>query len=89
MSTIRNLLTGDQGFSQFVRFILVGVVNTAVGYLIFAGFVLLSVPAQTALAAAFVLGVLWNFGTHARLVSGNADFRACRNTSPFTWRSGD
>jgi putative flippase GtrA len=74
MSTFRNLMTSDRSFPQFVRFILVGLLNTAVGYLIFAGFVLLSIPAQVALAAAFVLGVVWNFGTHARLVFRQSGF---------------
>ena len=55
---------------QFVRFLLVGVLNTAVGYLIFAGFLLVSVPTQMSLALAFLLGVIWNFWTHARMVFG-------------------
>lgn len=55
---------------QFVRFILVGVVNTAVGYLLFAAFVLLGFASQTALAMAFVIGVVWNFWAHGRLVFG-------------------
>ena len=55
---------------QFVRFILVGLANTAVGYLIFAALVLLGLTPQPALALAFVLGVMWNFWAHARLVFG-------------------
>ena len=55
---------------QFVRFILVGVANTAVGYLVYAAFVLLGIGPQLALAMAFVIGVIWNFWAHARLVFG-------------------
>lgn len=59
---------------QFVRFILVGLGNTAIGYLLFAGFVQLGVPSQPALALAFTLGVIWNFWAHARFVFGQGGF---------------
>ncbi|MDA7964139.1 GtrA family protein [Ruegeria sp.] len=53
---------------RFVDFVLVGLLNTLVGYLIYAALVFISIPPQPALALAFFLGVLWNFFTHAKLV---------------------
>lgn len=55
--------------TQFIRFIIVGLVNTAVGFAIYALLVrFLAVPPQPALAIAFVLGVIWNYFTHAKFV---------------------
>lgn len=51
-----------------LRFLAVGVVNTAVGYGIYAVAVLAGAPPQVALVLQFVLGALWNFQMHARLV---------------------
>ncbi len=70
MSGLTAWLSGDSDKKRFVRFVLVGLVNTAVGYLIFAAFVLVGIPSQPALAGAFVLGVIWNYWTHARIVFG-------------------
>ncbi|WP_171102163.1 MULTISPECIES: GtrA family protein [unclassified Ruegeria] len=53
---------------RFLHFVLVGLLNTLVGYLIYAALVFLGLPPQPALALAFFLGVLWNFFTHAKLV---------------------
>lgn len=53
---------------RFVRFVLVGVANTAFGYGVYAMGVLAGLPPQIALALQFALGVLWNFTLHARLV---------------------
>ena len=53
---------------QIVRFILIGVVNTIVGFVVYAILVMLGIVPQIALAIAFVMGVLWNFWTHARFV---------------------
>lgn len=54
---------------RFVKFLVVGVINTAFGWIVYG--LLLRVgglPWQVALALAYVIGVLWNFATHARLV---------------------
>ena len=51
-----------------LRFLAVGVVNTAVGYSIYALAVLAGAPPQVALVLQFVLGALWNFQMHAGLV---------------------
>lgn len=56
----------------FPRFLMVGVLNTAVGYAIYAAGVLAGLSPQVALALQFVLGPLWNYATHGRLVFGNA-----------------
>ncbi len=74
MTPMHRILTDNGNYGQFVRFILVGLVNTAVGYGIFAVLVLVAIPAQIALVIAFVLGVFWNFATHARLVFGKTGF---------------
>ena len=60
---------------RFAAFLVVGVVNTGVGYGLFALFLWLGLPPQPALALAFGLGVLWNYGAHARLVFGTSGLR--------------
>ena len=54
--------------AQFARFVLVGLINTAFGYAVYAGLVLLGLPPQWALALSFAIGVLWNYVTTARFV---------------------
>jgi len=54
--------------AALLRFLVVGVVNTAFGYGVYAAAVLAGLPAQAALALQFLLGVLWNYRMHARLV---------------------
>ncbi|MBA4490910.1 GtrA family protein [Paracoccus sp. S1E-3] len=51
-----------------LRFLAVGVINTVVGYGIYALAVLGGAPPQLALVLQFVLGALWNFQMHARIV---------------------
>ena len=53
---------------RLLRFLAIGVLNTAVGYAIYAVLVLVGLSPQPALALAFALGILWNYMTHARLV---------------------
>ena len=53
---------------QFLRFLAVGLLNTAFGYGVFAGLILLGVPPIPALVVAYVLGVSFNFVTTRRLV---------------------
>ena len=54
--------------AAFLRFLAVGVLNTGFGYGVYALGVLAGLPAQGALALQFVLGALWNYCLHARLV---------------------
>ncbi len=60
--------------ARFLKFLAVGVLNTAFGYAVYAVLVLLGMTPQPALALAFVIGVIWNYGTHARLVFGTSGF---------------
>jgi putative flippase GtrA len=60
---------------RLIRFLAVGVLNTAVGYAIYALLVFAGLSPQPALALAFALGVLWNYATHARLVFGTEGYR--------------
>ncbi len=53
---------------RFIRFVIVGVVNTAFGYGLYALLVLSTAPPQIALFLSFFIGVLWNYFTTARFV---------------------
>lgn len=68
---IQELLT-DQ---QFHRFIVVGVLNTAVGYGLFAFFIYQGFHYTLAVLFATILGVLFNFHSIGRLVFGKHEYR--------------
>ena len=70
---IKSMLS-DPNARQFGKFLIVGVVNTAFGYLVFALLIWLGLAPQPALALAFVIGVAWNFLGHARFVFGTRGF---------------
>jgi putative flippase GtrA len=53
---------------RFARFLVVGFVNTLVGYGLYAALILAGFVPQWALGLSFALGVAWNYFTHARLV---------------------
>jgi putative flippase GtrA len=53
---------------QFIRFLLVGCLNTAVGYGLFAACILIGLPSALALLIATVIGVLFNYLSTGRLV---------------------
>lgn len=53
---------------RFIRFVIVGVANTAFGYGLYALLVVASAPPQVALFLSFFIGVLWNYFTTARFV---------------------
>ena len=53
---------------QFLRFVVLGVANTAFGLGVYTLLVLTGVSPQPALAVAFVIGVLWNFMLHGRFL---------------------
>ncbi len=54
---------------RFVKFLVVGVFNTIFGFLAYAFFLrLVGLPWQWALVLSYVCGVLWNFGTHGKIV---------------------
>jgi len=58
---------------QVARFLAVGVLNTAFGYVIFAAGILAGLPSGLALAIAMVIGVIFNFFTLGRLVFDSRD----------------
>jgi putative flippase GtrA len=60
---------------RFFIFLLVGALNTAVGYGLFAAFIFLGASTTLALAAATVLGVLFNFKSIGRIVFASGNVR--------------
>jgi putative flippase GtrA len=58
---------------QMVRFLAVGVLNTAFGYAIFAAGIFAGLPSGVALAIAMVIGVIFNFFTLGHLVFDSRD----------------
>ena len=61
--------------AQFVRFLLVGLLNTAFGYGAFAVLILLGLRYPVAAFLATVAGVLFNFKSYGTLVVGSRDNR--------------
>lgn len=62
-------------FLQFCRFILVGILNTGVGYLIYVMGIFLSLQPHTALLGSFAFAIFFNYLTYARLVFHGAGWR--------------
>jgi putative flippase GtrA len=60
---------------QIARFFLVGIVNTAFGYSIFAMFILLGLHYVLAVLLALVCGVMFNFKTTGTIVFKNKNNR--------------
>lgn len=60
---------------QFIRFILVGIVNTAFSYSIYAFFLYLGFNYAIANLLSLLLGILFSFKTQSRFVFGNSDNR--------------
>lgn len=61
--------------STFVRFILVGILNTIFGYLLYAFFVLISIDYRVSLVLVTLITIAFNFGTYSRLVFKTNDNR--------------
>lgn len=59
--------------NKFVKFILVGILNTIVGYGLFAFFVYLGLHYTLAVLFSTILGVLFNFKTIGKLVFDSHD----------------
>lgn len=60
---------------RFGKFLVVGVVNTLVGYLLYAFFLMIvGLQPHLALTVSFWLGVLWNYFSTARFVFGSRGF---------------
>lgn len=60
---------------QFVRFLLVGALNTLFSYMVYAALLYLTLPFVIANFGALVLGVLFSFRTQGHLVFRNTDNR--------------
>lgn len=58
---------------RWLRFILVGVLNTAFGYLLFASFILAGAPKLWAVVGMTVLGALFNFRSIGYLVFARSE----------------
>lgn len=56
---------------QLLRFLATGVVNTALGYGVYAVLVAASLAPAAALVVSYAVGILWNFFSHSRFVFGN------------------
>lgn len=72
MSAAESALVHRPTIVQFLRFLVVGALNTAFGYAVFAGLVLAGMPPMPALVVTYVVGVVFNFATTGRLVFGHA-----------------
>ena len=71
MRALLGMVSRDETTRQFLRFIVIGVINTIFGFAVYALLVTVGLSAQPALAIAFVIGVVWNYFTHARFVFDN------------------
>ena len=60
---------------QSIRFILVGVLNTAFSYLVYAAFLFFGLSYQLANFLALVVGILFSFKTQGHFVFDNPDNR--------------
>ena len=60
---------------RFIKFLAVGLLNTAFGYAVYVVCILAGFAPQTALAIAFAIGVVWNYLTHARIVFKTGGYR--------------
>jgi putative flippase GtrA len=69
------VLLADETFVQLLKFLVIGVFNTLFGYAVYALLVLVGMPEQPALAVAYIIGVTWNYFTHAKLVFGAKGYK--------------
>ncbi len=58
---------------KFIKFVLVGILNTLFGYSLFAFFIYLKMHYSLAVLLATILGILFNFRTIGRLVYRNSN----------------
>lgn len=61
--------------SPFVRFLIVGTINTTVSYSIYAGFLFVGLGYELANLLALIIGILFSFKTQGHLVFKNHDNR--------------
>lgn len=58
---------------KFFRFLVVGVINTAVGYALFSFFIFLGIHYSLAALLGTILGIMFNFKSTGKLVFRNKD----------------
>jgi putative flippase GtrA len=58
-----------------LRFLFIGGLNTAVGYLLYAAFLAAGLVPEFALAAATIVGVIFNYFSTGAIVFGHRSFR--------------
>ena len=68
-------LVAEMAESRLLRFVVVGVVNTAVGFMIYALMLWVGLNYAAAAAVATVLGMLFNFKSTGWLVFGSSENR--------------
>lgn len=59
--------------TRFVRFVGIGVLNTLIGYALFAGFIMAGASTMIAVVASTALGALFNFGSIGVIVFSSSD----------------
>lgn len=59
--------------TRFVRFVGIGVLNTLIGYALFAGFITAGASTMIAVVASTALGALFNFGSIGVIVFSSSD----------------
>lgn len=68
---ITRIWSADSKYSRPMKFLVIGMVNTAFGYSIFAVLYLLTSSHRLAIVVATIVGVVFNFFTTGRLVFQN------------------
>ena len=77
LNRLRNLLTGKtRKFHRLIKFVLIGIVNTFLYYIIFVVFFMMTGRHNVAVVIATVIGILFNFLSTGRFVFGNRSWRA-------------
>ena len=61
-------LRENDGLWRFIKFLIVGVLNTAFGVVVYEILLVLGMAPQGALALAYFIGIIWNYFTHGKLV---------------------
>lgn len=78
----------DPEVRRFIRFLVIGGLNTLVGYLIFATLILLGLTTQAAIVLATILGVLFNYLSTGGIVFHDRSGRLLRFVSVYVVQMG-
>jgi len=58
---------------QFIRFVLVGAINTGFYYIIYSGFIFFGIDYKLSVLLATIIGVVFSFKTFGKYVFNNSD----------------